>query len=57
MFPCFIKISPDENKKDLEEICKYILDNKIDGIIASNTTIIHNDKNGYGGLERLTSKR
>lgn len=48
--PVFVKVSPDEEFEDLEEICKSILDNKIDGIIASNTTIIHNHKNGYGGL-------
>ena len=48
--PIFIKVSPDEELEALEEICKSILDHKIDGIIACNTTIIHNDKNGYGGL-------
>ena len=48
--PVFIKISPDENKQALEEICKCIIDYKIDGIISSNTTIKHTDKNGYGGL-------
>ena len=48
--PVFIKISPDENKQALQEICKCIIDYKIDGIISSNTTIKHTDKNGYGGL-------
>lgn len=48
--PIFIKISPDENLEDLENICKSIMHFEIDGIIASNTTVIHNDKNGYGGL-------
>ena len=48
--PIFVKLSPDEEPEDLEQICKSILDYKIDGIIVSNTTIIHNDKNGYGGL-------
>ena len=48
--PVFIKISPDESKKELEEICKCIMESKIDGIITSNTTINHKDKNGYGGL-------
>ena len=51
--PIFIKISPDENKKAIEEICNCIIDHKIDGIITSNTTINHNDKNGYGGLSGL----
>ena len=48
--PIFVKLSPDEEPEDLEEICKSILDYGIDGIIVSNTTIIHNHKNGYGGL-------
>ena len=48
--PVFIKISPDEEPEDLEKICKSVLHYGIDGIIASNTTIIHNNKNGYGGL-------
>ena len=48
--PVLIKISPDENQLALEEICKCVIDCKIDGIISSNTTIDHNDKNGYGGL-------
>jgi len=48
--PIFIKISPDEEPEDLEDICKSITHYKIDGIIVSNTTVIHNDKNGYGGL-------
>ena len=48
--PVFIKISPDENLENLENICKSILQYEIDGIIASNTTVIHNHKNGYGGL-------
>ncbi len=54
--PIFIKISPDENNQALEEICKCILDYKIDGIISSNTTIKHTDKNGYGGLSGLPLK-
>ena len=48
--PIFIKISPDEEPEDLEDICKSITHYKIDGIIVSNTTLIHNEKNGYGGL-------
>lgn len=51
--PIFIKISPDENNKAIEEICNCIIDHKIDGIITSNTTINHNDKNGHGGLSGL----
>ena len=48
--PIYIKISPDEELEDLEKICKSITYYEIDGIIVSNTTVIHNDKNGYGGL-------
>ena len=51
--PVFVKISPDENDQALEEICKSIIKYKIDGIITSNTTVDHNDKNGYGGLSGL----
>ena len=54
--PIFIKISPDENNHELEEICRCIIDYKIDGIITSNTTVDHNDKNGYGGLSGLPLK-
>ena len=48
--PIYIKISPDEEPEDLEKICKSITYHEIDGIIVSNTTVIHNDKNGYGGI-------
>ena len=54
--PIFIKISPDENQQKIEEICNCIIESKIDGIITSNTTIEHNDKNGYGGLSGLPLK-
>jgi len=48
--PLFLKISPDESLDALENICKSILDNNLDGIICSNTTIHHNDQNGKGGV-------
>ena len=48
--PIFLKISPDESQKDLEEICSCIMESKIDGIITSNTSVNHKNKNGYGGL-------
>ena len=51
--PVFVKISPDEDDRALEEICKSIIEYEIDGIITSNTTVNHNDKNGYGGLSGL----
>ena len=48
--PIFLKISPDEDREDLIKICHAIIKNEIDGIICSNTTTNHKDKNGYGGL-------
>ena len=48
--PIFVKISPDEEPADLEDICKSLTYYEIDGMIISNTTVFHNDKNGYGGL-------
>jgi dihydroorotate dehydrogenase len=48
--PLYVKLSPDEELHKLEEICKIILNNNIDGIICCNTTVKHNDKNGQGGL-------
>ena len=55
--PIYIKISPDEEPEDLEKICKSITYYKIDGIIVSNTTVVHNDKNGYGGLSGSPLKK
>ena len=48
--PIFIKISPDESFENLKTICNSILGNKLDGVICSNTTSEHRDKNGSGGL-------
>ena len=48
--PIFIKISPDNNTDELLKIFESIIDNKIDGLICSNTTSEHNYKNGKGGL-------
>lgn len=48
--PIFLKISPDETREDLKKICHAIIKNEIDGIICSNTTTNHKNKNGYGGL-------
>ena len=36
-----LKLSPDLQERDLEKICKEILDKDIDGIICSNTTTSH----------------
>ena len=46
--PIYLKISPDEDTKELEEICNVIMKNALDGIICANTTINH--ENGPGGL-------
>ena len=37
--PCLLKISPDENFKNLEQIVSKAVENSFDGIIACNTTI------------------
>jgi len=39
--PIVLKLSPDLEEGNLEEICKEILDKNIDGIICSNTTVSH----------------
>jgi dihydroorotate dehydrogenase len=54
--PVFVKISPDENEEALKHICECIMKCEIDGIISSNTTIKHNDINGYGGLSGMPLK-
>jgi len=40
--PVVLKLSPDLQKNDLEDISKQILDKNIDGIICSNTSVSHN---------------
>ena len=53
--PCLLKISPDESYKDLESIIELALENKFDGIIATNTTTRRNvnfpslEKGGLSG--------
>ena len=37
--PFLVKISPDVNNTDLDNICSNILKYKVDGVIATNTTI------------------
>jgi len=37
--PLFIKIAPDLSLKDIENICQLIIEESIDGIIATNTSI------------------
>ena len=40
--PIILKLSPDLQEREMENICKEILDKDIDAIICSNTTISHN---------------
>jgi dihydroorotate dehydrogenase len=44
--PLFVKIAPDLTDKELEDIISVVLDERIDGIIISNTTIAR--PNGIG---------
>ena len=37
--PLFVKIAPDLSFKDIDEICQLIIDENIDGIIATNTSL------------------
>ena len=37
--PLFVKIAPDLNFTDIEDICQLIIDENIDGIIATNTSL------------------
>lgn len=55
--PLFVKISPDENDESLEIICKTIMEHKLNGIICSNTTVDHEDKNGEGGLSGVPLRK
>ena len=55
--PVFVKIAPDLNRKQINEICKIIKKSNVSGVIVSNTTIRRNTlpetskhKNVKGGL-------
>ena len=48
--PLFLKISPDNDKKGIENICEALLKVSIDGLICTNTTINHSHFSGSGGL-------
>ncbi len=37
--PLFVKIAPDLSYSDIEDICQLIIDENIDGIIATNTSL------------------
>lgn len=63
--PIFLKIAPDLSETQLEEIVEVIIESKLAGIIATNTTIQRNDlltekeeieKIGAGGLSGLPVK-
>ena len=43
--PLFVKIAPDLSFYDIEDICELIIEEKIDGIIATNTSL---DRLGLG---------
>jgi len=47
--PILIKISPDMNMEELKILSKSVLQNNLDGIVCSNTTIDHSHFSG-GGL-------
>ena len=58
--PILLKIAPDLNNLQLDEIIELVATTKIDGIIASNTSItrdglISENKKEMGGLSRKTS--
>lgn len=48
--PLLFKISPDIDKNSLISLSKSVLDNEIDGIICSNTSVKHNHFSGKGGI-------
>ena len=61
--PILLKIAPDLNKKELSDIVEIIKKTKIDGVVASNTTlnrngIVSKNRNEKGGLSgRPLSKK
>ncbi len=60
--PFLIKISPDNTNFQLSAICKLLIKHKIDGVIATNTTLSRNGvstsnkRNESGGLSGLPLK-
>ncbi len=46
--PIAVKIAPDLNEEEVQSIAKSLIDNKIDGVIATNTTL---SREGVEGLE------
>ena len=48
--PILIKISPDMTRSDIKILSESVLNNKLDGIICTNTTSQHNHSSAKGGL-------
>tara|TARA_Y100000746_G_scaffold100161_1_gene85366 strand:- start:394 stop:1338 length:945 start_codon:yes stop_codon:yes gene_type:complete len=48
--PLLLKISPDNDKKTIENICSTLVRFSIDGLICTNTSINHDHISGSGGL-------
>ena len=49
--PLLVKISPDENKSNLEEISKILITKEVDGLIETNTTVFDsNNVEVKGGI-------
>jgi len=48
--PLLVKISPDEDEENLKAIARTFISTGIDGLIATNTSINHQSKNGHGGI-------
>lgn len=64
--PILLKVSPDLNNKQLDEVIEIVRNTKIHGVVATNTTITRNtlrhesekaDKIGNGGLSGLPLKQ
>ena len=51
--PILIKISPDMTRSDLRTLSESVLNNKLDGIICTNTTSQHNHSSAKGGLSGM----
>ena len=47
-FPILVKIAPDLAREDVRDVAQMVVDENLDGVVASNTTIAHSY--GEGGL-------
>ena len=50
--PLFLKIAPDLDEADLDDIAAEVLEQAIDGVIVSNTTLSRAGLDGSGACER-----